>query len=73
VQQASSSSEKLTWREAIETVLRDAPDPMHYTDIAEEIATRGMRGDELGATPANTVVTIITNSMGDEGSNSPFL
>jgi len=46
---------------------------MHYTDIAEEIATRKLRGDELGATPANTVATIINGSIRDEGSNSLFV
>jgi hypothetical protein len=65
--------DKLTWRDAIETVLRDSADPMHYTDIAEEVATRKLRGDELGATPANTVATVITVSMRDEGSHSPFV
>src|SRR5579863_8468711 len=49
--QGFGASEKLTWREAVEAVLRDAADPMHYTDIAEEIAARKLRGDELGATP----------------------
>lgn len=73
MQQATIPTEKLTWRESVEKVLRDAPDPMHYTDIAEEIAARKLRGDELGATPANTVATIITVSMRDEGSNSPFV
>lgn len=65
--------EKLTWREAIENVLRQATDPMHYTDIAEEIATRRLRGDELGATPANTVSATINLSMRDEGRDSPFV
>ena len=73
MQDALVNSEKLTWREAVEMVLNDAADPMHYTDIAEEIATRKLRGDELGATPANTVATIITVSMREEGSSSPFV
>ena len=34
---------------------------------------RKLRGDELGATPANTVATIITVSMREEGSGSPFV
>lgn len=46
---------------------------MHYTAIAEEIAARKLRGDDLGATPANTVATVITVSMRDEGTNSPFV
>jgi hypothetical protein len=63
----------MTWREAIETVLNDATDPMHYTDIAEEIAARKLRGGQLGATPANTVATVIVVSMRDEANDSPFV
>jgi hypothetical protein len=71
--QGFGTSEKLTWLEAVETVLRDAADPTHYTDIAEEIAARKLRGDELGATPANTVATIIIRSIRDEGADSSFV
>ena len=47
---------------------------MHYTAIAEDIADRKLRGDApLGATPANTVATIITVSIRDEGLRSPFV
>lgn len=60
-------------REAVEIVLKDSADPMHYTDIAEEIAALRLRGEDLGATPANTVVMIITVSLRDEGINSPFV
>ena len=64
----------MQWREAVEKVLGDAADPMHYTDIAEEIAAQELRGgDELGATPANTVSATITNSLRDEGDLSPFV
>jgi hypothetical protein len=73
VEQASSASEKLTWREAVEIVLKDSADPLHYTDIAEEIAARRLRGDDLGATPSHTVAMIITGSLRDEGTNSPFV
>ncbi|MEQ1936214.1 MAG: HTH domain-containing protein [Fimbriimonadaceae bacterium] len=73
MQLAPEQPERLTWREAVLTVLRDATDPMHYAEIAEEIAARKLRGDDLGATPANTVSTIITVSLRDEGANSPFV
>lgn len=46
------------WREAITTVLRAAGGAMHYTEIAEQIAERGLRRS-LGATPANTVYATI--------------
>jgi hypothetical protein len=43
-------------------------------DIAEEIAERGYRDrDELGATPANTVVATIGYSLREEGDSSPFV
>lgn len=35
---------KMSWRDAVERVLQDAPGPMHYADIAEEIAKRELRG-----------------------------
>jgi hypothetical protein len=38
---------------------------MHYTEIADAIAERGLRTN-LGATPANSVVSTITASLHDE-------
>lgn len=54
----------MEWKEAIASVLKSADAPMHYTDIAEEIAKRKLRNrTELGATPANTVAAIIGYSL----------
>lgn len=64
-------AKNLTWREAIETVLQDAEGAMHYTDIAEEIASRGLR-QKVGATPPTTVISILTSSIVKEGDDSPF-
>src|ERR1039458_6781237 len=61
----------MDWKDAIVTVLQDAKVPMHYTEIAEQIALRSLR-DELTATPANTVVAIITTSLKNDGDRSPF-
>jgi len=61
----------LSWREAIEQVLRGNGEPMHYTDIAEAIAEQELRS-ELGATPASSVNVTITTSMKNEGEQSPF-
>lgn len=52
----------LTWRDAILRVLRDATEPMHYTEIAEEIAEQGLRAD-LGATPATSVSATIAAQL----------
>jgi HB1/ASXL restriction endonuclease-like protein with HTH domain len=64
----------MDWRGAIQVVLREASAPMHYTEIAQQIAERGLRkDDELGATPASTVVAIIVGSLKNDGTNSPFV
>ena len=44
----------LTWKEAIEKVLNEEKEPLHYTKIAELISQRGYR-ISLGATPQDTV------------------
>jgi hypothetical protein len=64
----------MDWKTAIQSVLQNAPDPMHYSDIANEIAERGLRDrDELGATPASSVAAIIVSSLKSEGDASPFI
>lgn len=64
----------MEWKQAILKVLQEVGQPHHYTDIATDIAQAGYRTpDELGATPANTVATIIGNSFRSEGDNSPFI
>ena len=44
----------MTWREAIEQVLRDAAKPLGHHDIAERILEKNLR-TTTGRTPANTV------------------
>src|SRR5690348_1605384 len=63
--------QNFTWRKAIETVLNGASGPMHYTEIADQIAQRKLRRD-LGATPASTVAAVIGESLKTEGPRSPF-
>ena len=65
-------AKNLAWKEAILTVLKSANGPMHYADIAEEIAERKLRQD-LTATPANTVAATIAMSFKNDGSESPFV
>ena len=45
---------------------------MRYTDIADQIATRGYR-TSLGATPARTVNAVITMDIQQNGAESTFL
>lgn len=61
---------ELTWRDAIIKVLSGQTEPMHYTDVAEAIASAGLRS-EIGATPAATVnATIAVDLQRDK---SPFV
>ena len=63
----------LPWKEAIVKVLTDNPEPMHYSEIAEEIVSRGLRTDAIGATPAATVNAQFTLSFSKDGDASPFV
>lgn len=64
----------MEWKEAIQSVLKVAKEPLHYAGIAEEVAERRLRNsNELGATPANTVYAVIWTSLRDEGDRSPFV
>ena len=62
---------ELNWREAIVQVLRLKAEPMHYVDIAAEVADQKLK-TVVGATPPDTVNATITASMKAEGAESPF-
>jgi len=62
----------LSWRKAIERVLKEAGSSMHYKDIADEIVSRGLR-KSVGATPAATVSANLTTSINKERDRSPFM
>jgi hypothetical protein len=66
-----SMAKQLQWRDAIIEVLKSSTEAMHYARIAQEISDRGLR-DKLGATPANTVNVTLSDSIRDEGADSPF-
>jgi hypothetical protein len=57
------SKKDLPWREAIVKVLEGADGAMHYKDIASAIVEQGLRQNNIGATPANTVSTAITTDI----------
>ena len=64
----------MSWKSAIENVLKTSSEPMNCSDIALEIEKRGFRkANALGATPANTISTIINLSLKNDGENSPFV
>lgn len=62
---------ELGWFEAIVKVLKGAKEPLHYTQVAEEVAQQGLRSN-LGATPASSVAAYLSTSIKDEGDKSPF-
>lgn len=64
-------SKNLSWKDAIIEVLTDEGEAMHYVDIAEQIVERELRGS-LGATPANSVNSVVSVSVRDEGVEGPF-
>lgn len=63
--------EQLSWHNAIIDILTNQSEAMQYTEIADEIIARNLR-TVVGATPANTVNVTISNSLRDEGGESPF-
>ena len=56
----------MTWREAIEKVLRDANGPLDYHEIAERILDKGLKST-TGRTPANTVHRELSNIIREQG------
>jgi hypothetical protein len=52
---------EMGWREAIIAVLETSSEAMHYTDIADEIISKGLR-TSVGATPANTVAVYLADT-----------
>ena len=63
---------ELAWIDAIKQVLSASSEPMHYSDIADQIAERHLR-QNFGATPASTVNANISLSLSQSGDQSPFV
>ena len=61
-----------SWKEAIKRVLAESSSPLHYTEISEQILTRGYYETD-GATPAATVSAQLTSSIKHDGAKSPFM
>jgi len=69
--EAATPARDLSWEEAIQRVLTDADGALHYADIAERIASTGLRRS-VGATPAQTVASHLSTSLRDN-KMSPYL
>ena len=61
-----------SWKEAIRKVLAESETPLHYTEISEQILSRGYYETD-GATPAATVSAQLTSSIKHDGERSPFM
>lgn len=61
-----------SWKEAIKKVLREADTPLHYSEISEQILSRGYYKTD-GATPAATVSAQLSTSINNDGDSSPFV
>ncbi len=61
-----------SWREAIKKVLAESASPMHYTEISEQILSRGYYQTD-GATPAATVNAQMASSIKHDGNKTPFM
>lgn len=61
-----------SWKEAIKRVLSESKSPLHYTEISEEILSRGYYETD-GATPAATVNAQLASSIKHDGEKSPFI
>ena len=62
---------ELKWKEAIEKVLEEEKNALHYTVIAELIAEKGYR-KSFGATPQDTVSATMTIDINTNKENSIF-
>lgn len=62
----------MRWIDAIKKVLQDAGQALHYEEISQKIIEKGLR-ERVGATPAATVVSIITTDINRNGDNSAFI
>ncbi|MFO0454144.1 MAG: HTH domain-containing protein [Pseudomonadota bacterium] len=63
---------ELTWRDAIDAVLKASAKPLHYQEIAQRIIADGLR-QSLGVTPAATVNAQISASIKRHGASSPYV
>jgi HB1, ASXL, restriction endonuclease HTH domain len=61
-----------SWKEAIKKILAESATPLHYTEISEQILSRGYFETD-GATPAATVNAQLSASIKHEGGKSPFI
>jgi len=62
----------MTWPQAINKVLGESGEALHYNEITDRIVAQSLRSS-LGATPSATVNACIAASIKHEGSDSPYV
>jgi len=65
-------NKELTWQDAIQKVLNKNPGGVHYTTLTEIILSEGIK-KQMGATPSDTVNSIITSSIKKSANTSPYI
>lgn len=63
---------ELTWKKAIDKVLAESSQPLHYKEITEKIISDGLR-TKVGATPAATVNAQISASIKKLGEDAKYV
>lgn len=67
---AGHNEKDMQWLDAIERVLAESDGALRYTEIAEQIVSKGYR-KKVGSTPVDTVAATLSTSLRD--ANTPFL
>ena len=62
----------MKWDAAIQHVLGESAEAMHYKEIADWIMSQGLV-KTVGATPASTVASYLSNSVRELGADSPYV
>lgn len=65
-------NQALSWHDAIQRVLGEAGEALHYSDITDRILESGLR-TSTGATPAATVNSQVVMSIKRKGETSPYV
>ena len=61
----------MSWRRAIDKVLSESSEALHYKELAERIIADDLRRN-IGRTPANTVNGYLNAAIRNEGDDCPF-
>lgn len=63
---------EMSWRDAVTKILEEAGEPLHFTEIADQILDQRLK-ERYGATPQATVNATISKAIKEEGSGCVFV